>query len=222
LKIAKALNINHKINGWVPSHLFFIKNIIINYINKEDINMPDENKDIIEVVKMLTISSDPVKAEHELNDMIFTIQKNHDIEVHENLCGVIDPYKFMFAFKEDVNGSGDVTPSYGVLVIEGSSDYNETEKRINDVFYDMMNNTENPTSFINITRASEFMYIVFIKLGGNRSYPIVKIKTIARDPIPAGKYIERSLSKWQEDEGVFPYDKFMIDENHIMFLCDVV
>lgn len=184
--------------------------------------MSEENKDIIEVVKMLTISSDPVKAEHELNDMISIIQKNHDIEVHEDLCGVVDPYKFMFAFKENVNGSGDATPSYGVLVIEGSADYNETEKRINNVFYDMMNNTESPTSFINIARASEFMYVVFIKLGGNGSYPVVKIKTIARDPIPAGYYIEKSLETWKEDEGIIPYDKLMIDENHIMFLCDAV
>lgn len=182
--------------------------------------MSDKVKDIFEVVKMLPISYDPEKAELELNDMIYEIEHNHNIIVHEDLCGVVDPCKFMLAFQENTNGSGSPTPSYGVLVIEGSSDYNETEKRINNVFYDMMNNSENPTSFINISRASEFMYVVFIKRGGTVSYPIVKIQTIAKDLIPAGHFIGKNIDKWKEDEGIIAYDKLMIDENHIMFLCD--
>ena len=177
---------------------------------------------IIEVVKMLPISSDPKRAEFELNSMIYNIQHNHDITVHEDLCGAIDSYKFIFAFQENKDGSGDPTSSYGVLVIETAADYQETERRINDALDSMRNDSENVTSFISIARASEFMYIVFYKIGGTASYPVVKIKTVASDPNPAGHYIEQSFETWKEDEGLFPYDKIMIDKNHIMFLCDDV
>ena len=44
-----------------------------------------EESNIVEVVKMLPISSDPKKAEYELNSMIYNIQHNHDITVHEDL-----------------------------------------------------------------------------------------------------------------------------------------
>ena len=96
-----------------------------------------EESNIIEVVKMLPISSDPKKAEFELNSMIYNIQHNHDITVHEDLCGAIDPYKFIFAFQENKDGSGDPTSSYGVLVIETAADYQETERRINDALDSM-------------------------------------------------------------------------------------
>ena len=82
--------------------------------------MADTNN--IEVVKMLPISSDPVKAEIELNQMIYEIQHNHDTAVHEDLCGGIDPYKFLFAYNEIVGSPGDATASYGVAVIEGAAD----------------------------------------------------------------------------------------------------
>ena len=92
--------------------------------------------------------------------------------------------KFIFAFQENKDGSGDPTSSYGVLVIETAADYQETERRINDALDSMRNDSENVTSFISIARASEFMYIVFYKIGGTASYPVVKIKTVASDPNP--------------------------------------
>lgn len=174
----------------------------------------------IEVVKMLPISSDPSKAECMLNQMIYDLQHNYDITIHEDLCGAVDPYKFMIAYQENVGGTGDATASYGVLVIEGAADYCETEKRINDSFLAMMADEDKTTSFINITHPSEYMYIAFYKIGGTATWPVVKIKTIASDPIQAGHYMGRSIETWRDDESLMPYDKVLIDENHILFLCD--
>lgn len=180
--------------------------------------MADVNN--IEVVKMLPISSDPVKAEIMLNTMIYDLQHNYDITIHEDLCGALDSYKFMIAYQETLGGTGDATASYGVLVIEGASDYLETEKRINDSFAAMLANEDQSTSFINLTHPSEYMYIAFYKIGGTSTWPMIKIKTIVADPIQAGHYIGRSIETWRDDEAIMPYDKIIIDKNHVLFLCD--
>lgn len=180
--------------------------------------MADTNN--IEVVKMLPISSDPVKAEIELNQMIYEIQHNHATTVHEDLCGGIDPYKFLFAYNEIVGSPGDATARYGVAVIEGAADPVLTETRINDCFDAMRANEDVTTKFISISHPSEFIYIAFYKIGGSRDWPIVKIKTIVADPVQAGHYLGRSIETWRDDEAIFPYDKLMIDKNHLLLLCD--
>ena len=179
-----------------------------------------ETATTIEMVKMIPISPDPKKAECDINRTIYDIQRNHRIMVREDICGAVDPYKFMFAYSEEVGAKGEASASYGVCIVEGSHDYNETEKRINSAFRQLILDKDHPTQFINISYPSEHMYVIFYRYGGGESsYPIVKIRTIGAVPLNAEKLLGDDIERWVSESNIEPYDKIMIDNNHIMFIC---
>ncbi len=177
----------------------------------------------IETVMSIPIitSSFQCDVDEAVNKELRRIQHTHSIiDVHEELCGPVDPYKFLFAFTENPDGFGEASCSYGIVTIKPSTYYEETEKRINDVFTKLRMDTKNPTQFINIFHPTEYSYIVFYKTGGGySSYPVAKIRTIDSDPKFTGRSLSKFLTDLKEKEGLFPYDKIMIDTNHVMYLC---
>ena len=167
-------------------------------------------------VKIIPISSNPFDNQILINRAMFEIENNNKVHFIPELCKGIDPYKFMLTYDYDPDGVGVASPTFGVRVIEGSEDMQETEDRLNCAIRDLV--LSRNKSFINISRVSEFIYIIFFEYKAG-SFPIIRIRNSIYDCGNSSTYLSRTLQDLEEKDGIVPYDCFNIDPEHIMYLC---
>lgn len=167
-------------------------------------------------VRIIPLSAKPQDNQININKIMFELEHNNDITYIPQLCKGMDPYKFMLTYDYNENGVGVASPSFGVRVVEGSEDIKETESRINCAMRDLL--AKGNRSFVNISRVSEFIYIILFEYKSGQ-FPIVRIRNSIYDCNNSSVYLSRALQDWEENEGMVPYFFINIDSEHIMYLC---
>ena len=153
-----------------------------------------------------------------INHKLFEIECNAKVTFSVDNCRAVDPYKFMVVYDEDESAPGVATPTLEVVVIEASQDYKRTEDIINKVLADYDATGEYGFGCLSHIHKIGYQYfLVLTKTPGD--LPRVKIRPILSDIRQAETFLSRDIEKTYEEERLVPFDSFMIDENHILFLC---
>lgn len=168
-------------------------------------------------VSIIPISKVPKKTQCIINNAIFNLENNYSVKFIPDLCKGLDSNKYMLTYDYDPDGVGVANPSLGVEVVEGSENMEETERRINEAIENLVI-TKNK-SFVNITRVSEFIYIILFEYKSGH-FPTIRIRASIKDCSTSSDYLSRELEEWEDEEDIIPFDCFTIDNDYIMYLCN--
>lgn len=166
--------------------------------------------------RFIPLSKNPKDTEIIVNDNIFVIEHNSKCEYNVSMCKPTDDNKFMLVYDEEV-GPGVASPSIGIRCVKTSENYVETEALINDALIEM--SEEGDKSFVSIWHPVDNYYIILFEYKAG-TFPFVKINPVGVVPSNASYFISKQFEIMKEESNLIPYANFMVDKDHMMFLCE--
>jgi hypothetical protein len=174
---------------------------------------------LITIVYYVPISPKAHITESNINDIISKMERAYQVEWIVELIKPVDADKYMLV-GEKLDGSGTLSPSIGVKVIELSQDKAKTEEMINNTFKEM--ELDGDKNFLSISHPSEFVYIILYENKAG-DFPRVKIIPNPTDPLAGSQnatFFFQALDEDEEWNGLQPFDSFMLDKESMIVLFD--
>lgn len=162
----------------------------------------------------------PDLIENDINKAIYDLNKQYAVTWYIALTKAVDANKYMIVTDIDEDSTGTVSPDIGVKVVIGSSDMSMTESIINQTLLEMSVDECHPKSFISISRASDFVYIILYENKENNGFPRVKIIGNPAEPGVGSGWMSAKLEEQDNDWDLQLYDSVVLDDNYIMMLYE--